>query len=70
MHYDLVANASAYGIQQVTLETQKPIIYEVLACDTMQLAEARCKMDGYNKGALGAKAAVDMVEILQRFKKK
>jgi 6,7-dimethyl-8-ribityllumazine synthase len=70
LHFDMVANASALGIQQVALETLKPIIYEVLACDTMQLAEDRSKNNGYNKGTLGAKAAIDMLEATKKFDKR
>ncbi|MBF0485769.1 MAG: 6,7-dimethyl-8-ribityllumazine synthase [Candidatus Omnitrophica bacterium] len=64
-HYELVASQAARGIQEVALLTAKPVIFEVLAADTVQLCQARAKDgDRDNKGASAARAALEMVETL------
>lgn len=66
-HYELVAQEAARGIQDVALKTGKPVIFEVLAADTMALCEARAKEgDRDNKGASAARVAVEMAGILER----
>ena len=65
-HYELVAQETARGVQEAALKTGKPVIFEVLAADSMELCEARAKEgDRDNKGASAARVAVEMVEILK-----
>lgn len=67
LHYDLVAQSCAFGIQQVSLATQKPIIFEVLAADTIKLCQDRAQdNDRDNKGASAARVAVSMVQTLKK----
>ncbi len=65
-HYDLVAEGCAQGIMRVALKTGKPVIFEVLATDTVKLAEARTKAKGCNKGRDAARAAVEMIDLLSQ----
>jgi 6,7-dimethyl-8-ribityllumazine synthase len=66
LHYELVAGAAAQGIMEVALRTAKPVIFEILAADTVQLCEARARTgDGENKGASAARTAVEMVDSLR-----
>jgi 6,7-dimethyl-8-ribityllumazine synthase len=65
-HYELVAREAARGIMDVSLMTGKPVIFEVLAADTVKLCEARAKPgDRDNKGASAARTALEMVETLK-----
>jgi 6,7-dimethyl-8-ribityllumazine synthase len=65
-HYELVAQESARGIQEVALLTGKPVVFEVLAADTIGLCAARAKEgDRDNKGASAARVAVEMVQTLK-----
>ncbi len=65
LHYELVAGAAAYGLMDVSLKTAKPVVFEVLAADTVKLCEARCKDgDRDNKGASAARTALMMVQTL------
>ena len=66
LHYDLVANGAMLGILQASLETQKSIIFEILATDTVELASARAQEKGINKGRDAAQAAVEMSTILSK----
>ncbi|MCB9720814.1 MAG: 6,7-dimethyl-8-ribityllumazine synthase [Candidatus Omnitrophica bacterium] len=64
-HYRLVADGAARGIMEVGLLTQKPVIFEVLATPTVELANQRAKTRGSNKGRDAADAAVEMINIIQ-----
>jgi len=66
-HYELVAQECARGVQEAALRTGKPVIFEVLAADTVELCEARAKTgDRDNKGASAARVALEMVETLRK----
>lgn len=65
-HFDTVVNESARGIASVGLAYQKPVIYEVLAVENVELANARSQSDGDNKGADAADAAIEMVTVLDQ----
>lgn len=65
-HYDLVALETARGLQQAALASGKPVIFEVLAADTLELCRARAlEGDSDNKGASAARAAVEMMQTLK-----
>jgi 6,7-dimethyl-8-ribityllumazine synthase len=67
LHYELVANECARGIQQVALQTGKPVVFEVLAADTVALCEERAKEgDRDNKGASAARVAFEMAELVRK----
>jgi len=63
-HFDLVANEAARGIAQVSLETGVPLIFEVLATDTLAQAEARAGGAHGNKGWEAAESALEMASLL------
>lgn len=66
LHYELVAQEAARGIMDVSLRTGKPVIFEVLAADTVALCQARAKAgDRDNKGASAARAAIEMAATLK-----
>lgn len=64
-HYNLIVENVARGIMDVSIETRKPVIFEVLACDTFKLADERSKVKGVNKGRDAARAALEMIRVLQ-----
>ncbi len=63
-HFELVANEAARGIARVSLETGVPLIFEVLATDTLAQAEARAGGEHGNKGWEAAEAALEMASLL------
>ncbi|MBF0521637.1 MAG: 6,7-dimethyl-8-ribityllumazine synthase [Candidatus Omnitrophica bacterium] len=65
-HYDLVAENAARGIAQVSLASGKPVIFEVLATDTMELAYKRSEEKGINKGRDAAHAVLEMLDLLSQ----
>ena len=66
LHYELVAQEVANGIMQVSLKTGKPIIFSVLATDTVDLAYKRSEEKGDNKGKDAAVAAIEMIDTLKQ----
>jgi len=67
-HFELVANESARGCQQVALETGVPVIMEILACYTEAQAVARCSNGQHNKGREAAAAAIAMLNLLPKLR--
>ncbi len=59
-HFELVANEAASGIMQVTLETGIPVIFEVLATETLAQAESRAGGIHGNKGWEAAESALEI----------
>jgi 6,7-dimethyl-8-ribityllumazine synthase len=68
-HYELVAQAAARGIMDASLQTGKPVVFEVLAADTIKLCAARAKDgDRDNKGASAARVALEMVQTFNNLR--
>ncbi len=65
LHYELVAQQTALGIMQVSLTTKKPVIFGVLAVDTIEQANKRSQEKGDNKGSDAAAVAVKMTDVLK-----
>ena len=59
-HFDYVAGECARGIQDVMLQTQKPIIFGVLTTYTQAEAKERCLDNTYNKGYEAGHTAIEM----------
>ncbi len=67
-HYDIVAGECASGIADLSQKSPIPIIFGVLTTENAEQAMARCGIKGPNHGALAAKSAIDMIEVLQKIK--
>jgi 6,7-dimethyl-8-ribityllumazine synthase len=65
-HFDLVANEAARGIADIGRETGIPVIFEVLAVETLQQAEDRAGGAHGNKGWEAAEAVLSMVSLLEQ----
>lgn len=64
-HFDLVANEAARGIADAARESGIPVIFEVLAVDTLALAEDRAGGAHGNKGWEAAEAVLAMASLLE-----
>ena len=64
-HYRLVVDAATQGIARVGLDTGVPIIFEVLATQTVALAMDRAGGSAGNKGEEAAQAAIEIARLLQ-----
>lgn len=63
-HYELVAQATSSGIKQAAMLTGKPVIFGVLATETLEQAYKRSEENGDNKGSDAAFAALEMIDLL------
>jgi 6,7-dimethyl-8-ribityllumazine synthase len=69
-HDRYIADAVAHGLQRVALEVDKPVLFGVLTCDTLEQARARALPasdgGGHDKGREVARAAVSALAALER----
>ncbi len=63
-HFDYVAAEVSKGIAQVSLTTEKPVIFGVLTTNTLEEAIERAGSKGGNKGFDAALTAIEMVNLL------
>jgi 6,7-dimethyl-8-ribityllumazine synthase len=66
-HYEFICRASMEGIMSVALQFGLCVGTGLLTCDTSAQAEARSGMDGFNKGAEAAVAALLQINAARRF---
>ena len=68
-HFDLIATEAARGAAEAGRETGVPVIFEVLATETLAQAEARAGGAHGNRGWDAAEAALEMADVLDRLPK-
>jgi 6,7-dimethyl-8-ribityllumazine synthase len=68
-HFELVAHEAARGTSDVARDTGVPVIFEVLATDTLAQAEARAGGAEGNRGWVAAEAALEMADLVDRLPK-
>jgi 6,7-dimethyl-8-ribityllumazine synthase len=68
-HFDLIATEAARGAAEVGRETGVPVIFEVLATETLAQAEARAGGAHGNRGWDAAEAALEIADVLDRLPK-
>jgi 6,7-dimethyl-8-ribityllumazine synthase len=62
MHYELIASASANGLQEVALASRVPVINGIIVAESRAQAKARCQ-GRINRGAEFADAALAMAAL-------
>ncbi len=65
-HFDYVAGECSKGLAMVQMETGVPVIFGVLTTDTIEQAIERSGTKAGNKGEDAARAALEMVSLLQQ----
>lgn len=69
IHFDLIAQGASQGIMQVSLSTGKPIIFSVLAVETVNQAYKRSEKKGDNKGREAVQSMIEMIDVLKQVTK-
>lgn len=64
-HFELVANEAARGVAEAARDTGIPVIFEILAVDTVAQAEDRAGGGHGNKGWEAAEAVLAMASLLE-----
>jgi 6,7-dimethyl-8-ribityllumazine synthase len=65
-HFEYVAGECIKGLHQISLAHQLPIIMSVLTTDTVEQALDRAGGKAGNKGADGAIALLEMIDLLKK----
>ncbi|MBN1379752.1 MAG: 6,7-dimethyl-8-ribityllumazine synthase [Gammaproteobacteria bacterium] len=63
-HFDYICTESARGVMEVGLKYDIPVINGILTVDNPEQAKARAQINGNNKGADAASAAIEMLTLL------
>lgn len=63
-HYDYVCAEVSKGIAQVSLETEKPVMFGILTTDTIEQAVVRAGTKAGNKGYDCALGAIEMINLI------
>ena len=69
-HFDYIAGEASRGLAAASAESETPIGFGVLTCDTEEQAEARAGGAHGNKGWDSAMAAMQMASVLDQLPKK
>ncbi|KJR46091.1 6,7-dimethyl-8-ribityllumazine synthase [Desulfosporosinus sp. I2] len=66
-HFDLVSNEVSKGIAQVGLQTGVPVIFGVIATDSIEQAIERAGTKAGNKGFDAAMTAIETANLIKAF---
>lgn len=66
-HYDYVCAEVSKGIANISLESQKPVIFGVLTTDNIEQAIERAGTKAGNKGYDAAVSAIEMANLISKF---
>jgi 6,7-dimethyl-8-ribityllumazine synthase len=64
-HFEFIANECAHGISRLAITSGIPVIFGVLTVNNKDQAMKRSGYEGKNKGNEVAKAALEMIKVLQ-----
>ena len=65
-HYEFICQSTMDGVMHVSLQFGICVGTGLLTCDTLAQAEARSRLDGHNKGAEAAAAALLQINAARR----
>ncbi|GAB7023929.1 6,7-dimethyl-8-ribityllumazine synthase [Salidesulfovibrio brasiliensis] len=65
-HFDFVSNECAKGVAQASFETDIPMGFGVLTCDTLEQAIERAGSKAGNKGVEAASALLETVRVMEQ----
>ena len=65
-HFDFIAADTSRGLADVSMQSETPVGFGVLTCDTDEQAEARAGGNHGNKGWDAAMAVLEMVDLANR----
>ncbi len=65
-HFDFVAGEASRGLADASRDSEIPLGFGLLTCDTMEQALARCGGEYGNKGWDAALAALEMADLMSQ----
>jgi 6,7-dimethyl-8-ribityllumazine synthase len=69
LHFDLISNECARGIQKIAADFGIPVTFGVITANTVEQAVARASEGPENKGWEAALAAIEMASLYRKLKK-
>lgn len=66
-HFDYVCAEVSKGVANVSLNTEKPVIFGVITTDTIDQAIQRAGVKSGNKGSDAALSAIEMANLIDMF---
>ncbi|MDD3386777.1 MAG: 6,7-dimethyl-8-ribityllumazine synthase [Candidatus Pacebacteria bacterium] len=66
-HFDYVCAEVSKGVAQVSLKTEKPVIFGILTTDSIEQAIERAGTKSGNKGFEAGVTAIEMINLLRNF---
>ncbi len=66
-HYDYICGQSARALMDLSLQYTIALGYGILTTETREQAWQRARVDGRNKGAVAARAALRMIDLKRHF---
>ncbi len=67
-HFEYIASSVSRGINQVGLDSGKPVIFGVITADTQEQAMERAGIKQGNKGKESALAVIELVDLIKQVK--
>ncbi len=65
-HFDFISSQVTTELSRVAVDTQKPVAFGVITCNTMEQALARSAPGSGNKGWEAALAAIEMANLFRQ----
>jgi 6,7-dimethyl-8-ribityllumazine synthase len=66
VHAQSISDVVSYALGTIALQTQVPIVHEVLLLENEQQARERCLRRKHNRGAEAALTAIEMSQLMMR----
>ena len=67
-HFDYVCAEVSKGVAQVSLKSEKPVIFGIVTTDSIEQAIERAGTKSGNKGFEAGVSAIEMINLLRNFK--
>lgn len=68
-HFNYIAAEVSKGIAQVSMQSEIPVVFGVITCDTLEQAIERSGAKAGNKGYSAAEAALEMADVYAQIAK-
>ena len=65
-HAQFIGESISLALAQLQIQTQLPVIHEVLLLENQEQARVRCLGSEHNRGAEAASTALEMIETMRR----
>lgn len=65
-HADLIGHAVAWGLTQISITADVPVVFGIVTANNLRQARVRCLSGKYNRGREAAQTAIAMARLWKR----